>query len=263
MKKIFLILLMVFVALPVFADSFNYGVNEITIPDGNPDADHTYTNSWYNGSGGVTKEDQEVEPGMSTDQKWDLEGFFFEENKLSMVGGFDFMNGVTVAGRTWTSGDIFISKTKPDFGDITDTSTSGNLSVSNAYGFDYVFDLNFDGMTYDVIQLGDDATVLTADVADNQGSNPWKYDGGGTVIKSGLSFFSLTNVDTDFMGDSHYALTGFDLLFLGHETEFYSHFTMECGNDNLMGKGAVVPEPAPMMLLGSGLVGLGFYRRKR
>jgi hypothetical protein len=41
------------------------------------------------------------------------------------------------------------------------------------------------------------------------------------------------------------------------------HFTMECGNDVVEGAATPIPEPATMLLLGSGLIGLvGFARKK-
>jgi hypothetical protein len=61
-------------------------------------------------------------------------------------------------------------------------------------------------------------------------------------------------------------VSGFDLGFLelAPGTEFYAHFTMGCGNDNLMGKGSYsVPEPGNMILMGTGLiVFVGIGRRR-
>ena len=68
-------------------------------------------------------EDQEVEPGMAWNQKWDLEGFFRNGNMLSMVGGFNFETGGydSYRDRYWGSGDIFFDVDgTPQYG--TDTS---------------------------------------------------------------------------------------------------------------------------------------------
>ncbi|MBN2231700.1 MAG: PEP-CTERM sorting domain-containing protein, partial [Deltaproteobacteria bacterium] len=63
--------------------------------------------------------------------------------------------------------------------------------------------------------------------------------------------------------DTHYILSGLDLSFLPDGTEFTSHFTMSCGNDNLMGNGVVAPEPGTLLFVGAGIVGLLGWRRRR
>ena len=89
----------------------------ITIDDNRHDAS---LNDWWN----TTAEDQEVEPGMIYTQVWDLEGFFLDNDMLSIVGGWDFVNGVPTY--DITSGDIFISiDAAPEYG------TGANSSVLN------------------------------------------------------------------------------------------------------------------------------------
>jgi len=41
--------------------------------------------------------------------------------------------------------------------------------------------------------------------------------------------------------------------------EFYTHFTMECGNDNLMGR---VPEPSQIALLLTAFFGMMLFKRR-
>lgn len=217
---------------------------------------------------GVDYEDGEAEPGMQQTQIWDLEGFFQNGNELSMVGGYNFVTGVS----GYDSGDIFISTDSNYGNDGSYTSTTlGNEIVSDNFGYEYVIDLDFNSMIYNILLLDSDDQTITAYYPANEnntpGSNPWRYSSGGDFITTGSFQFitGLTDTETGFLGETHYALTGFDLSFLGVDQEFYSHFTMGCGNDNLMGHGttAPVPEPATMLLFGTGLAGLTGYARKR
>jgi len=50
---------------------------------------------------------------------------------------------------------------------------------------------------------------------------------------------------------------------LGNVETMGYHWTMACGNDVVEGGGTPIPEPATMLLLGSGLIGLAGYARKR
>ncbi|OQY18441.1 MAG: hypothetical protein B6I36_06980 [Desulfobacteraceae bacterium 4572_35.1] len=266
MKKISLLtvyaLFAIFLSTPtsVKALTFNTGINEITIFDGNSN------NNWYDNvtnSSGVSPEDNEVEPGCVRNQKWDLEGFFFEKNILSMVGGYNFKDGVSEI----KSGDIFISTTNVNKTTGNTSSTTGNNELFNNYGYDYVLDLDFNNFTYDVVAIDTDTMVTSSYYTQNQSSNPWRYASGGETLKQNMDFEFLVGKDNDFSsnfsGNNHYAVTGFDLSFLGHGTNFYSHFTMGCGNDNLMGKGIVTPEPSTFLLMGAGLIGLAFSFRRR
>lgn len=256
MKIWTLVVALVLLAGPAMA--LDIGEN-ITISDKNYNAV-----SWHG-----NYEDQETEPGMQTGQAWDLEGFFLDEyNILSLVGGYDFSSGYG----GYYSGDIFLSiDDLPQYGDIYRvTNDQQNYEIAKNYGYEFVLDLSFNGTsghTYRVYSLEDNTVLQTAYYQQNEGSSPWRYVSGGTELTQYAGTFSfdsgLTDSNTGFSGGTHYLLTGFDLSFLGHDMEFVSHFTMGCGNDNLMGKGTVVPEPSTMLLLGSGLVGLAFCRRRK
>jgi len=253
MRSFSIVAVILFVAGNAFA--LDLGDN-ITISDKNFNwcGDYWYTNH----------EDNEVEPGMAIDQGWDLEGFFLKDNMLSMVGGYDFVNGKD----GMDSGDIFLDVDgDAEYGNIH--GATGNNSVNDTFGYDYVIDLDFSSLSYTVYQLTDDSTTITSYYAENQGSNPWRYDSGGESLGSGtFDYFSATAAETGFFGENHNVVSGFDLAFLGADVDFTAHFTMECGNDNLMGQGAIdpvaTPEPGTLFLLGAGVFGIvGLSRRKR
>lgn len=253
-------------ALAANAAALPTGMTNITINDG----DYNNSNSWYG-----NHEDQEVEPGMARNQAWDLEGMYTHgKNKLAMVGGFDFRNGVEgYRGQRgeldFRSGDIFIDVGNDHIqGNAVARDGNGQTAVTNTFGYDFVLDVDWQNNTYRVYSLDSDSRTRVAYYDANYGSSPWQYEGGGNEIDQGTFTYEnrLSDAVTGFLGDSrrnlsHYAAYGFDLSFLG-DADFYAHFTMGCGNDNLMGFGqTTVPEPSSMALFALGLIGLGRARK--
>ncbi len=276
MKRLFLL----FVSVLLLLTGTVYATN-ITIPDLNSRSISKYDkdyNTWWD----RTNEDQEVEPGMVNTQQWDLEGFFTEGTSLTLIGGYNFQNGL----EGYDSGDIFIdTNDDPDYGGSGDNNDDGYRTVNNSYGYNYVLDLdwsNKDNPLYNVYTIDSSSKVLTAYYHQNQGSSPWRYVSGGTkILSGGIIKYStgLTDQETGFKGDlfdtsgtdlggSHNKLV-VDLGFLlpqgsNDSVNFTVHYTMGCGNDNIMGKGIIPnPEPATLILFGFGLLGIAGVCRKK
>ena len=219
-----------------------------------------------NGSG-LYKEDNEAEPGMVQSQVWDLEGFFLAEKKLTIAGGYNFYTGEQDGSKVLKAGDIFIDTNGDAIyspGIIPGYTYSPYSNVSNGlFKYDYVLDINWTGGTFNLVQLNKDSILQDTEygASYNKPSNPWVYVSGGTVINSGnfTTYGKASQNDTGFLGwngdNKHYVAT-FDISAIDLSNGAVFHNTMECGNDNLIGQIAPVPEPGTMMLLGFGMLGL-------
>ena len=209
---------------------------------------------------GIGSEDNETEPGTIHSQDWDLEAFFLNGNTLSMVGGYNFKDGVNYGNKLYTTGDIFI--------DVTGDAKYGTPSTwtgLNQYGWDYAIQMNFSNKTYEVWEINSATPVLT--VSDVPSSNPWKLDGtpSGQPITGTFDFSSTTTNPyeglTAWDSGTHYTVSGFDLGFLGIGKNFTVDYTISCGNDNMIGQGTTVPEPGTLVLLGLGICGLAGFKK--
>jgi len=215
------------------------------------------TNPWYG-----DRENDEVEPGCVTGQAWDLESFDLTGTTLTLTGGWNFRNGY----QGNASGDIFIDVNRNAVWgqDVFGGSGEGNRTEYNsAYNYDYVIHFNQRSGTtigaggYQVIRLTEDSRVVltTSYYRQNDESSPWVYRSGGVGEGSGAATFGQF--------DDHYTMA-VDVGFLGDVSDALFKFTMQCGNDNMIGRGDVsVPDGGlTAMLLGMGLIGMAAIKRR-
>jgi len=256
-KLLFILLLPLTLIMTLDSTVFALALgNDITIEDGSFNSE----SGWYG-----KQEDQEVEPGMVTTQIWDLEGFFLDGKTLTLVGGYDFKNGVHVGYATYDndwnigSGDLF-------------------FNIDGTGGYDYVFDLDQSDSTYDIYKLDNNSKFIDSWFSQNENSDPWRYDleksNNPEKVGNSLSFTYLSNLNDDEVAGmaggngTHYAmqfdLSSFAGLFDFRPVDFDLHYTMECGNDNILGHGTIPnPEPGTFLLFGFGLIGFGAFLRKQ
>lgn len=235
--------------------------------------DVTISDQNYSGTGWYgNHEDNETETNPNTldGQNWDLEGMYMNGTTLTLVGGYDFKNGVNYGGHNYGSGDLFIDLNgNAVFGQVANGGSGLAGTTTNLFGYDLVLDLDYTSMTFDVIELSPGSVLDRGIVVPS--SNPWRYDHGGTAVAGfqdlSFSYFSgLSNADVGGLlgyngNNSHYAIS-LDTSFLNGAAATF-HYTMECGNDDLMGHTSSVPDGGTTLgLLSATLLGLVGLRRR-
>lgn len=165
-----------------------------------------------------------------------------------------------------TYGDLFISTDGWDPYEKTTNDGYKYDNYSNGEDWEFVFDTST-GILYQLPEY-DNTTInnyiyFPTDIWDPRywivrDGQEVKYKSGGTEISDGSSV-DLSNAK---LGGG-YLLYQIDLSSLGsYGNEIGLKWSEDCGNDSIEGK-VSVPEPTPMILLGSGLIWLaGFGRRK-
>lgn len=200
---------------------------------------------------GSALEDNETEPTTMATDEWDLEALVYNPtvSRLSVVGTFDFVNGVPVS-----------PTHKVVYGAIFAKST-GASDWSHAYVLD------FNGMTYSL--YNNFSTIAPTDVL---ASGPYTIDTATAQLLGSGSFDYTTDVLDPFglglqreSGVGHNQID-LDLSMLGGMLDSFDiHTTMTCGNDTLEGSylaSTRVPDAgSSIVLLALGVGVLGLLRR--
>ena len=222
-----------------------------------------------------TQNGYQVHPGYGG-QAFDAEGLYYKLSgdilHLGMQTGFDIIDGhQEYSNQQYYAGDLALSfgngvilgdATTYEYGIDFGLYTKDYRSRNDAVG-DSDYRVNILAGDTD----GEDAAGLYNATSWNNHvvgsfaaeSSPFAIDG-GSFYGSLLSSESGThNYLPGF--DSHWRTVSFNASGLDL-SQVDVHWTMSCGNDNMNG-GFSVPESSLLSLMGLGLIGLGFIRRRK
>jgi len=143
-------------------------------------------------------------------------------------------------------------------GDLYISSTGWKVNSPADHARADTFDSN-EGWNYVISYIEKKVYSLNfSDITMSGWENYWSEYRDDQAYRDGYGSF-LYNATVQLSGDT---LT-FTFPDLGNVDAMGYHWTMACGNDVVEGGGTPVPEPATMLLLGSGLLGLAGLGRKK
>jgi hypothetical protein len=143
-----------------------------------------------------------------------------------------------------------------------------NVDADGFYEYAIDYTVSGNAVTYNLVDMSL-ATWINPVIGAHASSSPWEASyGSGDIV--------LTWTETTGFGSGNYSVSpanGLSYVLEGafalSNLSYYSggdigiHWTMECGNDVLNHTTTPVPEPATMLLLGTGLIGLAGMGRKK